>query len=197
MIRGFLCICSHRILLVMMTMMMMIYILWCSVCLSRKMSTSSWESPVTTWTTHNHPVQLRVSFDGCRLVFHGSMSVITDFQGFRFVFDFQGSRLVFEVQGCFFMNPGWFFTMQECFFYGFSGFQVSLFGSRMFFYGFSRFQVGFSWFQMGSFGYSRFQGGFSRFQVGFIVFQGKRYSLHLYLGPTIPLGLAGRRPALA
>ena len=94
------------------------------------MSTSSWESPVT---THNHPVQLRVSFDGCRLVFHGSMSVITDFQGFRFVFDFQGSRLVFEVQGYFFMNPGWFFTMQECFFYGFSGFQVSLFGSRMFF----------------------------------------------------------------
>ena len=25
----------------------------------------------------------------------------------------------------------------------------------------------------------------------------KRYSLHLYLGPTIPLGLAGRRPAFA
>ena len=25
----------------------------------------------------------------------------------------------------------------------------------------------------------------------------KRYSLHLHLGPTIPLGLAGRRPALA
>ena len=25
----------------------------------------------------------------------------------------------------------------------------------------------------------------------------KRYSLHLYLGPRIPLGLAGRRPALA
>ena len=25
----------------------------------------------------------------------------------------------------------------------------------------------------------------------------KRYSLYLYLGPTIPLGLAGRRPALA
>ena len=27
-----------------------------SVCLSRKMITSSWESPVTTWTTHNHPL---------------------------------------------------------------------------------------------------------------------------------------------
>ena len=25
----------------------------------------------------------------------------------------------------------------------------------------------------------------------------KRYSLHLYFGPTIPLGLAGRRPASA
>ena len=45
------------------------------VCLSRKMITSSWESPVTTWTPHNHPVQLQVSFDGSRLVFHGSMSV--------------------------------------------------------------------------------------------------------------------------
>ena len=128
------------------------------------MSTSSWESPVT---THNHPVQLRVSFDGCRLVFHGSMSVITKFQGFRFVFDFQGSRLVFEVQGYFFMNPGWFFTMQECFFYGFSGFQVSLFGSRMFFYGFSRFQVGFLLFQVGFYGFSRFQVSVSWFQVGF------------------------------
>ena len=47
-----------------------------SVCVSRKMITSSWESPVTTWTPHNHPVQLQVSFDGSRLVFHGSMSVL-------------------------------------------------------------------------------------------------------------------------
>ena len=39
------------------------------------MITSSCESPVTTWTTPNHPVQLQVSFDGSRLVFHGSMSV--------------------------------------------------------------------------------------------------------------------------
>ena len=35
-----------------------------AVCGSRKMITSSWESPVTTWTPHNHPVQLQVSFDG-------------------------------------------------------------------------------------------------------------------------------------
>ena len=47
-----------------------------SVCLSRKMITSSWESPVTTWTPQNHAVQLQVSFDGSRLVFHGSMSVL-------------------------------------------------------------------------------------------------------------------------
>ena len=44
------------------------------------MITSSWESPVTTWTSHNHPVQLQVSFDGFRLVFHGSMSVFIGFQ---------------------------------------------------------------------------------------------------------------------
>ena len=56
-----------------------------SVCVSRKMITSSWESPVTTWTPHNHPVQLQVSFDGSRLVFHGSMSVFIGFQGFRLV----------------------------------------------------------------------------------------------------------------
>ena len=46
-----------------------------------------------------------------------------------------------------------------------------------------------------------FQGKFMVFQGSFIVFgwlrTPKRYSLHLYLGPTIPLGLAGRRPALA
>ena len=53
---------------------MIIYIMM-HVCLSRKMITSSWESPVTTWTPHNHPVQLPVIFDGSRLVFHGSMSV--------------------------------------------------------------------------------------------------------------------------
>ena len=56
-----------------------------SVCLSRKIITSSWESPVTTETPHNHPVQLQVSFDGFRLVFHGSMSVFIGFQGFRLV----------------------------------------------------------------------------------------------------------------
>ena len=53
------------------------------------------------------------------------------------------------------------------FFYGFSGFQVSLFGSRMFFYGFSRFQVGFLLFQVGFYGFSRFQVSVSWFQVGF------------------------------
>ena len=62
---------NMMIMMMMMMMMMVIYILWCSVCvcvcLSRKIITSSWESPVTTWTTHNHPVQLWISFDGvCR-----------------------------------------------------------------------------------------------------------------------------------
>ena len=63
----------------------------------------------------------------------------------------------------------------------------------------------------GANGFSRFPGGFS---LSFMVpgclnpswapqarsetlRTPKRYSLHLYLGPTIPLGLAGRRPALA
>ena len=49
------------------------------VCLSRKINTSSWKSPVTIWTTHNHPVQLQVIFDGSRLFFHGSMSVFIGF----------------------------------------------------------------------------------------------------------------------
>ena len=76
-----------------------------SVCVSRKIITSSWEFPVTTWTTHNHPLQLRVSFDGSRLVFHGSISVFIGFQWFRLVLmvfhgsrlDFHGSRSVFMV----------------------------------------------------------------------------------------------------
>ena len=90
-----------------MTMMrMMIYILWWSVCLSRKIITFSCESPVTTWTTHNHPVQLQVSFDGSRLVFHGSMSVFIDFQGFRLVSLFLDQFLWF------FKVPGWFFEVQ-------------------------------------------------------------------------------------
>ena len=50
-----------------------------SVCVSQKIITSSWESPVTTWTPHNHPLQLQVNFDGSRLVFHGSMSVFIGF----------------------------------------------------------------------------------------------------------------------
>ena len=49
------------------------------VCLSQKINTSSWKSPVTIWTTHNHPVQLQVIFDGSRLVFHGSMLVFIGF----------------------------------------------------------------------------------------------------------------------
>ena len=71
------------------------------------MITSSLESPVTTLTTRNHPVQLQVSFHGfqnSRLDFHGSMSAFIGFQGLRLVFHgsrsvfmgFQGSRLVFR-----------------------------------------------------------------------------------------------------
>ena len=97
------------------------------VCLSRKMSTSSWESPVTTWTPHNHPVQLQVSFDGSRLVFHGSISVFIGFQGFRLV-----SR--------------WFHVFSR-FLVGFHGFSSWFHGFSWFlvgFNGFSRFPGGFS-----------------------------------------------------
>ena len=94
------------VMMAMFGIVLMIYILWwVSVCLSRKIITSSWEFPVTTWTTHNHPLQLRVSFDGSRLVFHGSISVFIGFQWFRLVLmvfhgsrlDFHGSRSVFMV----------------------------------------------------------------------------------------------------
>ena len=51
---------------------------------------------------HNHPVQLQVSFDGSRLVFHGSMLVFIGFQWFRLVLMvFHGSRSVFMVLGRF------------------------------------------------------------------------------------------------
>ena len=79
------------------------------VCVSRKMITSSWEFPVTTWTTHNHPLQLRLSFDGSRLVFHGSISVFIGFQWFRLVLMvFHGSRLVFHGSRSVFMVLGRF-----------------------------------------------------------------------------------------
>ena len=47
---GILRFCQYWIVRLMI-LMMLIYILWWSVCVSRKMITSSWESPVTTWTT--------------------------------------------------------------------------------------------------------------------------------------------------
>ena len=76
---------------------------------------------------------------------------------------------------------------------------------------FSRWFRGFSWFLVGCHGFSRFPVGFSMSLMvpGWLnpswapqarsetLRTPKRYSLHLYLGPTIPLGLAGRRPALA
>ena len=107
-------------------MMMMIYILWCSVCLcvcvSRKIITSSWESSVTTCNHHNPPVQLRVSFHGfqnSRLVFQGSMSGFIGFQGLRLVFHgsrsvfmgFQGSRLVFHGSRLVFHGSRWVFMV--------------------------------------------------------------------------------------
>ena len=128
--------------------LMMIYILWWSVslcvCLSRKIITSSWESPVTTWFTHNHRVQLQVSFDGSRLVFHGSMSVFIGFQGFGLVFHFSrflgfsrwdlrvnhGPRLAFEITSRFF------------------SYRPVFHGSRWFFMFFLWLQVWFSWFQV-------------------------------------------------
>ena len=49
-------------------------------------------------------------FQGLRLVFHGSRSVLMVFQG---------SRLVFKVPGWFFMVPGRSFTVLDGFFYGY------------------------------------------------------------------------------
>ena len=57
-----------------LTHKMMIYILWC-----RCLFVTKNQSPVTIWTTHNHPVQLQVIFDGSRLVFHGSLLVFIGF----------------------------------------------------------------------------------------------------------------------
>ena len=147
------------------------------------MITSSWESPVTTWTPHNHPVQLQVSFDGSRLVFHGSMSVFLGFQGFRLVFHV--SRSVFM----FFKVPGWFSMFNVSFSWfpaGFSRFQIGfmvIHGSRPafmvpgwflwliktpgwsfmvpgIFFGYSRFQFGCSWLHVGFYIFLRFQVGF-------------------------------------
>ena len=173
------------------------------------MITSSWESPLT---THNPPVQLQVSFHGFEnswLVFHGSMSAFICFQGLRLVFQgsrsvfmcFQGSRLVFRGSRLVFQGSRWVFLwffivpiQFLCFQVGFSWFQAS-------FYGFSWFQVIFydlSWFQVVFYG-SRlvyFRAERRRREVRRWEHP-KSFSLDLYLGPTIPLGLAGRRPALA
>ena len=79
---------------------------------SRKMIISSWESPVT---THNHSVQLQVSFHGFsrfQIGFSWVFVGFIGFQGFRLVF--HGARSVFMVsQGSrlVFMVPGWVFTV--------------------------------------------------------------------------------------
>ena len=70
-------------------------------------------------------------FHRCRLVFHGTRSVIIGFQG---------SRLVSHGQGVFL----WLFMVPGQFFYSRLVFQ----GSRLVFHGFSWFQVCFSWFFM-------------------------------------------------
>ena len=129
-----------------------------------------------------------------------------------FIIIFHGPRLVFL----------WFQLGFPLFQVGFSLFRV---GFPLFHVRVSGFQAGFhfftvpcsfSSFQVGFYGYSWFQVVFVWFQLGFygcywLVYiwaerqrrevrrweHPKRYSLHLYLGPTIPLGLAGRRPALA
>jgi len=131
-------------------------------------------------------------FHGSRLVLHGFRSVLRVFHGYRLVF--HGFRSVLMV----FHGPRWVFHCFRSVFHGFSWSQV----------GFSWFQVGFSCFCYGS----RF--GFHDARWICIVMNGPRlvyfraersvmlrtpksYSLYPYLGPTIPLGLAGRRPALA
>ena len=84
------------------------------VCVSRKIITSSWEFPVTTWTTHNHPLQLRVSFDGSRLVFHGSISVFIGFQWFRLVLMvFSWFQVGFYGFSWFKVGFSWFFMIKK------------------------------------------------------------------------------------
>ena len=121
---------------------------------------------------------------------------------------------------CHTLVPGWFFGVFmvpgrfSWFQIGFSWFQVGFHGFSWFQIGFSWFQVGFSWFQVVFhvfMAYSGVQVYFYRHywsQVGVNPSRApqarsetlrtpKMFSLHLYLGPTIPLGLASRRPALA
>ena len=91
-----------------------------------------------------------------------------------------GSRSVLWFQVCFmvFQDSMLVLYSSRSIFMVFQGSTSILSVPGRFFMFFSRFQVGFSWFQVGFPGFSRFQ-------------------FDLYLGPTFPLGLASRRPALA
>ena len=118
---------------------------------------------------------------GSRFVFHGSKWVFMVFEGFRLVFRGSrwvlgvnhGSRSVFIVTGRFFIVSG-----------GFSGF---FYGPRSGFHDSKWIFVVPGWFKYELSAAARSE----------TLRTPKRYSLHLYFGPTIPLGLAGRRPALA
>ena len=106
-----------------------------------------------------------------RLVFHGFRWVLLVFQGSRMVF--HGFRWVLLViQG------------SRIVFHGFRWILLVIQGSRRGFHG-SRWVLWF--FKVPGWPAARNE----------TVRTSKRYSLHLYLVPTIPLGLAGRRPALA
>ena len=87
-----------------------------------------------------------IGFQGFRLVFHVSRSVLMVLQGSRFV--------------C--MVPGWFFTVPDRFFMVHIGFHR-----------FSSVEVDFSWVKVSFYGFSRFQVGFLLFKVGFY---GSRFS---------------------
>ena len=92
------------------------------------------------------------------------------------------------------MAPGWFLLLQV----GFSWFQVGFHGSRWFFMFFYCSRSGFHdarWICIVINGPRLDYFGAERHRPE--VRKPKRYSLHPYPGPTIPLGLAGRRPALA
>ena len=139
------------------------------------MITSSWASPVTTWTTHNHPIQLQVRLDGfsqfqvgfswfswcffgysrLQFGFWNHVFFYIFFQCSRLIFHgsrwvlrvIHGSRSVFIVPGWFFMVPGRFSWFQAgfCWFFNIPGWFFLVPGS---FSWFLSFQVWFSWFQV-------------------------------------------------
>ena len=85
------------------------------------------------------------------------------------------------------MAPGWFYSYRSVF-HGSRWFFMFFYGSRSGFHDARGICIVINGPRLDYFGAERHRPE---------VRKPKRYSLHPYPGPTIPLGLAGRRPALA